>query len=72
MNCQPVFNGGNRVYSLLVWLILTFWVTNLLHKVILLVEDVVSDTGEVSVLQIGIEVDLDNTISNGIRELLLR
>ena len=44
----------------------------MLHEIIFLVEDVVSDTGEVGVLQVGVEVDLNNTISNGIQVLLLR
>jgi hypothetical protein len=43
----------------------------LLHDVVLLVQDVVSDTSEVGVLKISIEVDLDDTIANGVEEFLL-
>lgn len=56
---------------LLVWLILSIRVANLRHDVILLAEDVVSDTGEVCVLQVSIKIDLDNTIADGLLELLL-
>ena len=59
------------MHLLLVWLVVTIWVTNLLHEIILLVEDIVSDTGKIRVLQISIEVDLNDTISNGIQVLLL-
>lgn len=60
-----------RDYSLLVWLILSIRVTNLLQDVVLLVKNVVSDTSQVCVLQISIEVDLDDTVANSIQELLL-
>jgi hypothetical protein len=53
-------NPGIKV--LLVWLIRSIWVADLLHKVVFLLENVVSDTGEISVLEIGIEVDLNNTV----------
>lgn len=43
----------------------------MLQEVVLLVEDVVSDTGEVSVLQVSVEVDLDDTVADGVGELLL-
>jgi hypothetical protein len=43
----------------------------LLHEVILLIEDVIADASEVSVLQICIEVDLDDTISDRVKILLL-
>jgi hypothetical protein len=74
---------------LLVWLVLAVWVTDLGHDVVLLVEDVVTDTEQVSPLQVyrivsivdylealveeltSVEVDLDNTVGDGIRELLL-
>lgn len=59
------------VEVLLVWLILAIWVADLLQEVVLLVEDVVSDTGEVSVLQVSVEVDLDDTVADGVEELLL-
>jgi hypothetical protein len=56
---------------LLVWLILTIWVTNLLRDVVLLVQDIVSNTSQVGVLQIGIQVDLDDTVADGILKFLL-
>lgn len=59
------------VEVLLVWLVLSVWVADLLQEVVLLVENVVSDTGEVSVLQVGVEVDLDDTVADGVGELLL-
>lgn len=59
------------VEVLLVWLILSVWVADLLADVVLLRQDVVADAGKVSVLQIGIEVDLDDTVADGIGELLL-
>lgn len=59
------------VEVLLVWLILSVWVADLLADVVFLRQDVVADAGEVSVLQIGIEVDLDDTVADGIGELLL-
>jgi hypothetical protein len=37
------------VIVLLVWLVRTVWVTDLSREVILLVEDVVADTGEVAI-----------------------
>lgn len=43
----------------------------MLHDVVLLVENIITDTSEVSVLQISIEVDLNNTIADGIQILLL-
>jgi hypothetical protein len=59
------------VEVLLVWLILSVWVADLLADVVLLRQDVVADAGKVSVLQIGIEVDLNDTVADGIGELLL-
>lgn len=56
---------------LLVWLVCSIWVTNWGHEVILVLEDVVTDTSEISELHIGIKVDLDNTVGDGIQELLL-
>jgi hypothetical protein len=60
------------VKVLLVWLVLSVWVANLLHDVILLVQDIVTDTSEVSVLEISVKIDLHDTIADGIDELLLR
>lgn len=64
-------NPDTRIEVLLVGLVLAIWVTDLLHDILLLVENVVTDTSQVSVLQVGIEVDLDNTIRDSIQELLL-
>ena len=64
-------NHTSWVEVLLVWLILSIGVADLLHDVVLLGEDVVSDTGEVSVLEVGVEVDLDDTVADGVGELLL-
>jgi hypothetical protein len=60
------------VKVLLVRLVRSVGVANLLQEVVLLVEDVVPDTGEVGVLQVGVEVDLDHTVRDGVQELLLR
>lgn len=64
-------NPDTWVEVLLVWLVLAIWVTNLLHDVVLLVQDVVTDTGEVSVLEVSVQVDLDNTVGDGLLELVL-
>lgn len=55
---------------LLVWLVLALWVSNLGHDVVLLVENVVTDSGQVCPLEISVKVDLDNTIGDSILELL--
>lgn len=44
----------SRIEVLLVWLVLTFWVADGLLKVVMLVLDVVSDTSQIGVLQVGI------------------
>lgn len=59
------------VEELLVGLVLTLGVTNGLHEVVLLAEDVVTDTGQVGVLHVGVQVDLDDTVSNGLLVLVL-
>lgn len=64
-------NPDSWVEVLLVWLVLTIWVTDLRHDVVLLVEDVVTNTSEVSVLTVSVQVDLDNTVLDGGVELLL-
>ena len=56
--------------NLLVWLFWTFWVTDWGHYVVLLVQDVVSDTSQVSVLTVSVQVDLDNTVVNTSVEFL--
>jgi hypothetical protein len=43
----------------------------LLHKVILLIENIVTDTLKIGILQISIEIDLDDTIADSLLELLL-
>jgi hypothetical protein len=64
---------NGRVFAyLLIWLILSIRITHLLHDIILLLENVIPDTGEVGVLQIGIKVNLNDAVSNGIQVLLLR
>lgn len=59
------------VVVLLVWLVGTVWVTNLGVDVLLLVDHVVADTLGVSVLKVSVEVDLDNTVRDGVLVLLL-
>jgi hypothetical protein len=59
------------VKVLLVGLVLAFRVADLRHEVVLLLENVIPDAGEVSILQVGIKVDLDDTIGDGIQVLLL-
>jgi hypothetical protein len=63
--------GLTGIKIFLIWLVLSIWVTNLLHDVVLLVENVVTYTSEISVLQIGIKSDLYNTVANSIEILLL-
>ena len=55
-------NPDTGVVVLLVWLVVTVWVTDLGLDVILLVLNIVSDTGKVGPLEISIQVDLDHTI----------
>jgi hypothetical protein len=54
---------------LLVRLVRTVGVTDLLEEVILLVEDEVPDTGQVGVLHVSVDVDLDDTVADGLLEL---
>src|SRR5205823_1514066 len=49
----------------------TVRVSNLLHDVVLFVQHVVPDAGKVGVLEVSVEVDLDDAVSNGSLELLL-
>jgi hypothetical protein len=65
-------NPDAGIKVLLVWLVLSIRVSDLLHEVILLVENVISNTSKIGVLEIGIKVDLDDTVGNGIKEFLLR
>jgi hypothetical protein len=59
------------VEVLLVRLVLTIGVTDGGQEVVLLAEDVVTDTGEVGVLHVSVDVDLDNTVADGLLVLLL-
>lgn len=59
------------VEELLVGLVGTFGVTDGGQEVVLLVEDIVADTGQVGVLHVRVEVDLDDTVANGLLVLFL-
>lgn len=58
------------IVILLIGFILPIRVTNLFHDIILLLQDIVSDTGEVGVLKVGIEVHLYNAITDGFFEFV--
>ena len=60
-----------RIKVLLVGLVLTLWVADLLHDIVLLVEHVVSNASQVCPLEIGVEVDLDHAVADGVLVLLL-
>jgi len=62
-------NPDAGVEELLVGLVSTLGVTDLLEEVVLLVEDEVTDTGQVSVLHVSVDVDLDDTVADGFLEL---
>lgn len=64
-------NPHAGVEELLVGLVLTLGVTDGGQEVVLLVEDVVTDTGHVGVLHVGVKVDLDDTVLNRLGVLLL-
>jgi hypothetical protein len=64
-------NPDSRVEILLIWLVLTFRISDLLHQVVLLVQNVISNTGQVRILQIRVQVNLDNTVSNSVGVFLL-
>lgn len=59
------------VEGLLVGLVGALGVADGGHQVVLLVEDVVTDTGQVGVLHVGVDVDLDDTVADGLLVLLL-
>ena len=67
------YTGEEKTYveELLVGLILTIGVANGLEEVVLLVEHVVADTAHVGELHVGVHVDLDDTVADGIEVLLL-
>ena len=54
------------VEELLVGLVSTIGVTDGGHEVVLLVQDVVTDTGQVGVLHVSVDVDLDDTVADGL------
>lgn len=60
-----------RVEELLVGLVLAFRVAHRRHEVVLLVQDVVPDTRQVGVLHVGVQVDLDHPVANGLLVLAL-
>jgi hypothetical protein len=64
-------NPDTGVEVLLVWLVSTVGVADRGRNVVLLVDHVVSDTAGVSVLGVGVDVDLDNTVADGVKVLLL-
>ena len=64
-------NPHAGVEELLVGLVLTLGVTDGGQEVVLLVEDVVTDTGHVGVLHVGVKVDLDDTVLDRLGVLLL-
>lgn len=60
-----------RVKVLLVGLVLAFRVADGAHQVVLLVQDIVTHAGEVGVLQVSVQVDLDDTVTDGLLVLSL-
>lgn len=58
------------VKELLVGLILAVWVANRSHQVVLLLQNIITDTRQVGKLQIRVKVDLDHTMADGIRVFL--
>jgi hypothetical protein len=59
------------IEELLVGLVGAVGVTDLGEEVVLVLEDEVADTGEVGVLHVSVDVDLDDTVADGLLELLL-
>ena len=51
--------------------VLSVRVPNLGHDVVFLFENVISDSGQVGILEVSVEVDLDNTVADGVEVLLL-
>jgi hypothetical protein len=62
-------NPDAGVEELLVGLVGTVGVTDLGHEVVLVLENEVTDTGQVGVLHVGVDVDLDDTVADGLLEL---
>ena len=65
-------NPDTGIEVLLVGLVSTIGVTDSRLEVVLLVLDVVTDTGKVGVLHVSVDVDLDDTIADGLLVLCLR
>jgi hypothetical protein len=63
-------NPDTGVVVLLVGLVVAVGVTDLALEVARLVLNIVADTGEVGVLHVGVEVDLDNTVGDGLPEVV--
>ena len=59
------------VKELLVRLVSTLWVTNGTLDIVMLVLNKVTNTGQISVLGVCVDVDLDNTVANGLLVLIL-
>lgn len=64
-------NPHTGIEVLLVGLVLAVGVADSAHEVVLLVENVVTDTRHVGVLHIGVEVDLDDTVADRLLVFLL-
>lgn len=64
-------NPDSGVVLLLVGLVGTIGVTNLSHEVVLLLEDEVTDTAEVSPLGVSVNVHLNNAVDNSLSDLIL-
>lgn len=64
-------NPDSGVVLLLVGLVGTFRVTNLSHEVVLLLEDEVTDTAEVSPLGVSVNVHLNDAVDNSLSDLFL-
>lgn len=54
------------VKVLLVGLVLAVGVADSAHQVVLLVQDIVTHTAEVGILQVGVQVDLDDAVADGL------
>lgn len=54
------------VKVLLVRLVLAVRVADSAHQVVLLVQDIVTHAAEVGILQVGVQVDLDDTVADGL------
>ena len=63
---------NTRIEVLLVRFVLAIGVTHGRHEIVFLLQHVVPDSGQVGVLQVGVEVDLDHTVADRVLVLLLR